>query len=127
MEGAITNFNIIIKVTELLSVSTSGTITVLVPKDSRWNFTYNPSAIMIGTNPVNNSIWSYSSNAIYHIFTTNSVISGGNFSQFGFSAVWIAGATTGTYTITSQITSYSGGENRVDNNVDAEKLDYFIY
>jgi len=126
MHGVI-NFNIIIKVTELLNISTSGTIIVLVPKDSRWNFTYNQSATSIGTNPVDNSVWSHSSDAIYDKFTTTSVIPAGGFSQFGFDAVWNAGYTMGTYSITSQITSWSGGENRIDNNVDAEKLDYFIY
>ena len=38
----------------------------------------------------------------------------------------MAGQTQGKYTITSQIIAGSGGENRIDNNVDAEVLDYFI-
>jgi hypothetical protein len=65
--------------------------------------------------------------ATHHIFTTTSVIPAGSFSYFGFNAKWDAGQTRGIYTITSQIDSWSGGENRIDNNVDAEKLDYFIY
>jgi hypothetical protein len=123
----ITSFSIIVKVTELNMISSNGTITVLVPKDTRWSFTFNQSATTIGANPVSNSVWSHSSDAIYDIFTTTSVIPAGGFSQFGFSAVWNAGFTMGTYTMTSQIVSWSGGENRIDNNVDAEKLDYFIY
>jgi hypothetical protein len=35
------------------------------------------------------------------------------------------GSTTGFYSITSQLVSGSGGEERVDNNVDSERLDYF--
>jgi hypothetical protein len=54
------------------------------------------------------------------------VIAAASFSTFGFHASWNAGYTAGKYTITSQIVSYSGGEIRIDNNVDAEKLDYFI-
>jgi hypothetical protein len=114
-------------VTELLNVATNGLITVRIPKDSRWTFTWAPGALTINGKPVNNSVWSYNgTNATYHIFTSNSVIPAGSYSKFGFTANWNAGATQGSYTITSQIDSWSGGEERIDNNVDAEKLDYFI-
>ena len=125
----IQSFDIIIQVTELLNISTYGTITVLIPKDTRWIFSYLPTAEKINGKPVNNSDWNYAEVGIYHQFTSKSgmVINAGSYSKFGFIAVWNAGSTTGAYTITSQITSGSGGEIRVDNNVDAEKLDYFIY
>jgi hypothetical protein len=55
------------------------------------------------------------------------VITAGGFSYFGFNARWDSGQTKGVYTITSQIVEGSGGEIRTNNNVDAEKLDYFIY
>jgi hypothetical protein len=80
----------------------------------------------LGSTPLNNSVWSYSSNANYHIFSSSSVISKNNFSTFGFVAGFNPGSTTGYYTLTSQIISGSGGEYRIDNDVDAEKLDYFI-
>jgi len=122
----IQNFNIIVQVTELNFGSTNGLITVLIPKDTRWGLTYLPLAEMIGTTPVNNSAWSYNStDASFHIFTSTSVINKGANSKFGFTALWNAGATTGSANITAQITSWSGGEYRIDNNVDAEKLDYF--
>jgi hypothetical protein len=46
--------------------------------------------------------------------------------MIGFFAQWNAGQTQGVYTITAQIVEGSGAEIRINNNVDAEKLDYFI-
>jgi hypothetical protein len=122
----VTNFDIIVQVTELLNYPTNGLITVLIPKDNRWSFTYNPSATDINGKPVNNPVWTWTDFGIYHKFTTSSVITAGYYSRFGFTALWTEITSMGTYTITSQITSGSGGETRIDNNVDAEKLDYFI-
>jgi len=123
----ITNYNIIVKVTELNFGSTNGLISVFIPIDTRWTLAYSQDSTMIGTNPVNNSVWSYSTDGISHKFTSNTGISKGGLSQFGFHASWSEQFSTGYYTLTSQITSWSGGEYRIDNNVDAEKLDYFIY
>jgi hypothetical protein len=124
-----TNFYITVRVTELNMVATEGLITVLIPKDTRWtlNGGYNPALTQLGSITLDNNVWTYSQDPTYHIFTTTSSIAAGGFSYFGFNATWNAGQTKGIYTITSQIVSGSGGENRIDNNVDAEKLDYFIY
>ena len=124
----ITHFNIYVQVTELLGVPTNGLITVRIPKDMRWVFDgpYDPSLTVLGGTPLNNPVWAYSQNATQHIFTTTAMIPAGGYSTFGFKALWDAGQTQGLYTITSQIDSLSGGENRIDNNSDAEKLDYFI-
>ncbi|MEI8049697.1 MAG: hypothetical protein WCI92_20165, partial [Bacteroidota bacterium] len=128
MHGA-TNFNITVRVTELNVVNTNGLITVRIPKDTRWvlNGPFNQSLTILGSIPVSNAVWTYSEDGSYHIFTTNSVITAGSFSTFGFAATFNPGYTRGKYTIISQIESWSGGENRISNNVDAEKLDYFIY
>ena len=125
----ITNFYVTVRITEMNSVNTNGTITVRIPRDTRWVFdgAYNPNLTTLGTTTLNNNVWSYTSNSTHHIFTTNSVISAGSYSYFGFRAIWNAGQTKGIFTISSQIVEGSGGENRIDNNVDAEKIDYFIY
>jgi hypothetical protein len=75
---------------------------------------------------VKNADWGYSQDGTHHIFTSTVSIPSGSFSNFGFHAKWDAGQTAGVATITSQIVEWSGGENRIDNNVDSEKLDYFI-
>ncbi|MBE0638026.1 MAG: cadherin-like domain-containing protein, partial [Bacteroidales bacterium] len=123
-----TDFYVTVRITELNNVNTNGLITVRIPKDTRWvlDGPYDQSLTMLGTTPLNNADWNYSDDATYHIFTTTAVIPAGGFSYFGFNARWDAGQTVGIYTITSQIVEGSGGEIRIDNNVDAEKLDYFI-
>ena len=115
-------------------VNTDGLITVKVPVDDRWelNGPYTPSLTMLGSTDLDNTDWSYSiendglGNPAYHVFSSTVVIPGGGFSMIGFKATWDAGQTQGVYTITAQILEGSGSENRIDNNVDAEKLDYFI-
>ena len=73
------------------------------------------------------SDWTFSQDASYYIFKMQTAtIPASGYSTFGIKAAWDAGQTQGVYTITSQIVSGSGGENRYDNNSDAEKLDYFI-
>ena len=126
---AIQRFNITVRTTELNLVDTAGLITIRIPKDIRWvlDGAYDPALTVLSGTALNNSAWAYSEDATNHIFKSTAVIPAGGFSYFGFKAIWNAGQTRGRYTITSQIDSWSGGEDRIDNNVDAEKLDYFIY
>jgi len=124
----ITPFNLTVRVLELNNAPTVGLITVRIPKDLRWALAepYDSTLTVLGVIPVNNAVWAYSQNATHHIFQTTTTIPAGASSTFGIKATWNAGQTQGQYTITSQIDSGSGGENRIDNNSDAEKLDYFI-
>jgi hypothetical protein len=50
-----------------------------------------------------------------------------SYSVFEFNAIFDAGFMKGIYTLTSQILQGSGSENHINNNVDVEKIDYFIY
>jgi hypothetical protein len=123
----VTSFNLTVKVTELNIENTNGLITVNIPKDPRWELPdgFNPALTVIGTTPVNNNQWAYSSDAVNHIFSSSSTILAGGFSTFGFRVSFDPRNTRGIYTITSQLVSGSGGEIRVSNNVDSEKVDYF--
>ncbi|MCF8380852.1 MAG: hypothetical protein K9H49_14865 [Bacteroidales bacterium] len=123
----ITSFNIFVRITELNSIITNGNIVVNIPRDSRWvlNGGYNAGLTILESTPLNNSDWSYSSDATNHIFTSSSPIPGGGFSTIGFSITFNPDINRGIYTITAQIESGGGGEVRVTNNVDSEKLDYF--
>jgi uncharacterized repeat protein (TIGR01451 family) len=123
-----TEFNLTVRVTELNSINTNGLITVRIPKDARLSFKvpYNPSLTILGNIPLNNANWAFSQDAANYIFTSMTVIPAGSFSTFGFVAEFDPGFTKGVYTLTSQIASGSGGEIRIDNNVDSEKIDYFI-
>jgi hypothetical protein len=122
-----TYFNTIVQVTELNSINTSGLITVNIPRDSRWILTdgFVQSLTIIGTTPVNNSIWTYSLDAVNHIFTTAGVIPAGSYARFGFRVTFNPGSANGSTPITSQLVSGSGSEIKVNNNADSEKIDYF--
>jgi CshA-type fibril repeat protein len=129
MQGQ-TNFYITVRITELNVENTNGVIIVKIPKDTRWvlDGPYQPGLEMLGGTELNNSDWDYSEDANSHILTTTigTVITEGGFSYFGFNAIWDPGQTAGVFTITSQINEYSGGEENIGNNVDAESLNYFI-
>ncbi|HOX04249.1 MAG TPA: SdrD B-like domain-containing protein, partial [Verrucomicrobiota bacterium] len=125
-----TDFNLRVQVVELNRVATQGTITLRIPKDSRWILRepYDPSLTILDGVPMENYKWAYSEDSTHHIFTTvNSgiFIPAGSFSYFGIKTKWSSPATEGKYTITVQIDSWSGNENRIDNNADAEKIDFF--
>jgi hypothetical protein len=123
-----TNFNVTVRVTELLGNQTNGSvITVRIPRDPRVSFTYNPALTTIGFTTVNNSVWTYDgTDPFFHIFRTNSIIAGNTFSTFGFQAVFDPGASQGKYNMTSSLQGGSGGETNTGNNQDAEVIDYFI-
>jgi hypothetical protein len=123
-----TPFNLIIRCRELNVVNTNGLITIRVPKDIRWVLSeaYQPTLTSLSGIELDNNLWTYSENLTQHIFQTTAVITGNDSLYFGIRCNWNAGQTQGLFTITSQIDAWSGGENRIDNNSDAEKLDYFI-
>jgi hypothetical protein len=125
-----TDFNIRVQVVELNQVNTEGTIVVRIPKDNRWTLreAYDTNLLTLDGVPMENNKWTYSQNATQHIFTTvnpSIVIPNGGFSYFGIKARWSTVAQEGIYTISTQIDSGSGNENRIDNNSDAEKIDFF--
>jgi uncharacterized repeat protein (TIGR01451 family) len=123
-----TEFNLTVRVTELNNIATKGNITVRISKDARLTVkgAYNSGLTMLGSVPLNNVNWVFSEDASNYIFSSTTVIPAGSFSTFGFIAEFDPGSTKGVYTITSQILEGSGGEIRINNNVDSEKIDYFI-
>ena len=126
-----TDFNIIVRVNELHQVATEGTITVRVPKDERWTLreAYDAELLTLNGLPIENSKWVMTENPTQYVFTTVNpqiVIPAGGFSNFGIKARWASEAQQGLYTISVQIDSFSGKENPINNNSDAEKIDYFI-
>lgn len=110
---------------ELDNQPTSGTITAILPKDGRLNFTYDPSLTVIGPFGLNNADWSYDgSNASFHIWTSNVSIDALGISSFGFEGVYDPQGTSGQTTFTITLLSGSGGELDGTNNADAETLNY---
>ena len=122
-----TSFDIVLRITELNTVNTIGTITVRIPRDSRWELSGSFDQNLSTLNGINlmNSDWNYSYDDSYHIFTSDSSISASSYSSLGFSIMFNPDVSRGVYSITAHISSIAGGETRTSNNVDAERLDYF--
>jgi len=116
-----------IRIQELLNVPTSGAITVVMPKDPRLTFTWDPAMTSVGgVFDVNNPSWTYNStNPSFHIWTTNDVIPAGSNLDIGFIATYVPENSNGEVTYTTTIISGSGSENNFLNNIDAETLVYF--
>ncbi|MBD2753907.1 putative Ig domain-containing protein [Spirosoma validum] len=122
-----TTITVVVDVVELMGNPTSGLITVRVAKDAKVSLSFDPGATAINGRDVQNSRWGFDadSNPNYYTLTTSSTVAPGDKLSFGFSGTLTSGATTGVLTLSPVIMGGSGGEVRVNNNVDADKIDYF--
>ncbi|MBD2757191.1 choice-of-anchor A family protein [Spirosoma validum] len=121
-----TEITVVVDVVELNSIATNGLITVKVTRDAKISLSFPTNATSINNKTVQNTLWTCNSlDPTYYILTTTSVVPAGDKLSFGFTGTLTPGATTGVLTMSSVILGGSGGENRVNNNVDADKIDYF--
>ena len=121
-----TNFTVVIDVYNLLPTASNGLITLYVTKDPLVKLSFNNSSVLVGNKVVQNGIWTFDErNADFYILTTTEVITGEGHKSFGLTGVLTPGNTKGTLTISTTIVGRSGGEVRIDNNSDADKIDYF--
>ncbi|GAB4016836.1 Ig-like domain-containing protein [Spirosoma koreense] len=121
-----TNITYVVDVFELNGIATSGPITVKISKDPSVTMNFTPSATTVGGRSVQNSVWSLSGpSGGFYTLTTNQVIAGGGVLSFGLEGTLTPGATTGTLTVSTVIVAGSGNEVIIDNNNDADKIDYF--
>lgn len=126
--SGVANFDVVVKIAEVNNVPTSGTITVVIPRDQRWslNGPFSAAVTSLAGVPLNNGDWSYdSTSAEFHIFRMEAALPARGFSTFGFRALFNPLNSKGVATITSQIMAGSGGESGAGNNSDSERLDYF--
>ncbi len=122
----ISAMNVVVKVAEVAIQNTDGSaITIRIPKDPRFTFTWDPTLINVGFDVVQNNQWTYSSNVIFHEFKTDHVLTGGSTISFGYVASYDPQNTSGQSTLTVGIVLSSGGEIEYNNNSDAEQITYF--
>jgi len=111
-----------IKVVENGGAQTSGTISVIMPQDPRLPINWDSNATMIEIFPVENSEWTYTPNASFHIWTRDASIAGNSSSTFGFESTYDPQNTSGEVSYNVTILSNSGGETNGLNNIDVETL-----
>ncbi|WP_420150983.1 beta strand repeat-containing protein [Spirosoma sp.] len=122
-----TPINVVVEVYELNNVATSGLITVKLAKDTKVSLTFVGGATSVGSNTVQNSIWTFdgTSDPDFYVLTTNTVIPAGDVRAFGLTGSLTPGSTTGTLPFSVVIAPNSGGETLITNNSDADKIDFF--
>ncbi len=119
----------IVDVHEVNGVATRGLISVYVSKDDKIVMdTRVAAATNIGGISVQNNAWilDAESNPSFYIFTTQQIIPGFDKLSFGYPFTLTPGQRRGKLQVSATIKYPSGGENRLNNNVDAESIDYFI-
>ena len=120
-----TNLTTVVDVYELNAAPTSAAITVYIAKDPLVTLSFNASSVLVGGKQVQNSSWRFdNSNDNFYILTTEGRAGQGH-KTFGLTGVLTPGNTKGSLTITSTIAGVSGGEVKITNNSDADKIDYF--
>jgi len=122
--------SVAVEVVEINSIDTDGSfILVRIPSDPRFVFVWDISLLSAALVPVNNSEWNYlGDNGFVHQFQyngPNTVILAGQRASFGFIGFYDPQATDGQTTITATIVPTSGGECKLINNTDSERLVYF--
>lgn len=118
-----------ITLSEINGRPTDGTtITLVVYKDSKVQLTFDPTATKVGDLDVNNALWTFNNTAsnAYYLFTTQAIVPAEGDIKLGFTAKITPGNTRGYLNLTTTLLGGSGGEIRINNNVDSEGIDYFI-
>lgn len=118
---------LVVDVMEVGGVDSRGLITVRLSKDSGFSLGFDPTTSLVNNRPVQNSEWSVdaTSDENYYLLTSRRVIAAGETLSIGLVGSLRAGATSGIVTVSGVLVGGSGGETKVTNNTDAEKIDYF--
>ena len=118
---------VVVDILEVLNVPTSGLVTVKVSKQDMVTLNFSAGITKLDNRSVQNSQWTFDgdSDPDYYILKTTAVIDASDQLSFGFTGTLTPGATSGTMTFSTMIVGGSGGEVRINNNMDADKIDYF--
>ena len=121
-----TSVTVVVDVVELNEISSSGLITLKITQDSKLPLVLPLDANRIDNRLVNNNVWSLTGPIDgYYVLTTNQPIAAGDKLSVGLTGIFNPGGSSGSLTVSAVLMRNSGGEQRINNNTDADKLDYF--
>ncbi len=120
-----TPLTVVVDVVEINSVATSGIITVKVTKDANASLSFDGSLTTLAGRSIQNGSWNFATESGFYVLTTTQSVAGGDKLSFGLSGLLSPGATSGVLTVSAVVVGGSGGEGRITNNTDADKIDYF--
>ncbi|MBD2755807.1 purple acid phosphatase family protein [Spirosoma validum] len=120
------DISVVVDVIETNGVASSGLITLKITQDSNLLLSLPTSATSLGGRQVNNDVWQLSGPAGgYYVLSTNQSVAAGNRLSVGLLGSFRSGASTGGLSVSGTLLAGSGGEQKLNNNVDADKIDYF--
>ncbi|MFT4535772.1 MAG: hypothetical protein ACI9P5_003142, partial [Saprospiraceae bacterium] len=126
LEG-VSTVNIKIEISELGGVDSDGSITVTIPVDARWTFTYDSALTELGLfTELDNANWTYEGNdGLLHSFVTNESITANTSSSFAIEAQYDPENTEGETSLSTTVMIGSGNGCIFNNNFDSEAIIYF--
>ncbi|SFE70904.1 S8 family serine peptidase [Spirosoma endophyticum] len=121
-----TNLSVVVKVAELNQVATTGPVVIRFARDPLLTLSFDPNQTLVAGRPVQNSGWVFdTSNGDFYTLTNNQPNAASNSRSVGLTGQFLPGNTKGSLGVSMVVQGAGVGELRVDNNSDAEKIDYF--
>lgn len=121
------NFTVVVDVVELNGVSTSGSLTLKLTKDSRAALSFPASATLINNRSVQNAVWNFDgiTDPNYYVLTSSQAVAAGDQLSVGLEGVLTPGATSGRFNLSAILVGSAVCEMKLTNNADADKVEYF--
>ncbi|GAB4014264.1 hypothetical protein GCM10028773_00400 [Spirosoma koreense] len=114
---------VVVDVFEINGIPTSGPITLKIAKDANVTLSFDGSLSSVGGKPVQNSQWTFGGlSGGYYTLTSSGVLAGTSLSV-GLTGTLLGGSSTGVVTVSGIV--LGGGDGTLDNNTDADKIEYF--
>lgn len=121
-----TDITVVVDVSELNSVPTSGSLTVKLTKEAKVTLSFPQSATSADGRVVENNVWTFAeTDPNYYMLTTNQVIGAGDKLSVGLTGLLSPGATTGMINMSVTLLPTGMAEARTTNNADADRIEYF--
>ncbi|MBD2753084.1 right-handed parallel beta-helix repeat-containing protein [Spirosoma validum] len=116
---------VVVDIVEIGGASANTPITLRITKQTALDLSLPASATAVGGREVDNSHWRLSTdNPNYYVLTTTQPLAAGSKLSVGLSGMLMAGTSVGTFTI-SGVVEPVVGETRINNNIDADKVNSF--
>ncbi|GAB4028519.1 choice-of-anchor Q domain-containing protein [Spirosoma koreense] len=118
------SLTLVVDVFNITQTPTNGNIIVRITKDPKVNLSFDNSLTRVGDKPVQNSNWTLNStNPNYYVLSTSQSITGGDLRSIGLTGMLAPASTAGTLSMSATVEG--GGETNLENNTDADKIEYF--
>lgn len=118
--------SVVVDVVELNGVAAGGSLTLKITQDSKLSLSLLQTATLVGGRSVQNSAWVLSGPQNgYYVLTASGGVGAGAQLSVGLEGVLSPGGSAGQLTVSGTVLVSGGSEQKLTNNIDADKLEYF--